>query len=141
MCVIQRQSRIRSNWQSKLERMQEKRRKADERITREKEEKAKERSELAQEKARDREERISALNAAKQQEKEELQKKIQQKQEDTARRHEENMEQIRQKAIELSVPRSQEDSTVPAVVRVCTLCKVSVSLKKFKKYIYGLIGN
>ncbi|ODN01333.1 S phase cyclin A-associated protein in the endoplasmic reticulum, partial [Orchesella cincta] len=124
--VIERQSRIRNNWQTKLERMQEKRRKAEERITREKEEKAKERSELAQEKARDREQRISALNSAKQAEKEELQKKIQQKQEDTARRHEENMEQIRQKAIELSVPRNQEDSAVPAIVRVCTLCKVSL---------------
>lgn len=75
---------------------------------------------------RDREERISALNAAKQAEKEELQRKIQQKQEDSARRHEENMEQIRQKAIELSVPRTQEENAVPATVRVCTLCKVSL---------------
>jgi len=75
---------------------------------------------------RDREERLSALNAAKQAEIEELQKKIQQKQEESARRHEENMEQIRQKAIELSIPRTQEDHT-PTSVRMCTLCKVTVS--------------
>lgn len=75
---------------------------------------------------RDREGRISALNAAKQAEKEELQKKIKQKQEETARRHEENMEQIRQKAIELSAPRVQEENAAPSSCRVCTLCNVLV---------------
>jgi hypothetical protein len=83
---------------------------------------------------RDREERLSALNAAKQAKKEELKKIIEQKQTDTARRHENIMEHIRQKAIELSVPRSSEDS-VPSSVRMCTLCKVVVS--SFI-YLYGL---
>ncbi len=108
--------------------LQEKRRKANERVTREKEERAKERTEMAQEKARDREERISALNAAKQAEKEELQKKIKQKQEETARRHEENMEQIRQKAAELSAPRpvQEENASHPSSYRVCTLCNVII---------------
>lgn len=50
--VISRQTVIMTGWQAKLDAMQEKRRKADERITREKEERAKERSEMAQEKAR-----------------------------------------------------------------------------------------
>jgi hypothetical protein len=76
--------------------------------------------------SRDREERISALNAAKQAEKEELQKKIKRKQEDSARRHEENIELRRQKAIELGAPRNQEENAVPSSLRVCTLCKVIV---------------
>jgi len=67
------------------------------------------------------------MNAAKQAEKEELQKKIQQKQVDSARRHEENIEQIRQKAIELGSFRELDDSTTNSV-RVCTLCKVMVIL-------------
>lgn len=50
--VISRQSRIRKDWQAKLTLLQEKRMKTNERITREKEERAKERSEMAQEKAR-----------------------------------------------------------------------------------------
>lgn len=75
---------------------------------------------------RDREERISALNAAKQAEKEELQKKIRTKQAETARRHEENMESIRQKAAELGAPRVQEENGPPSSYRVCTLCSVIV---------------
>jgi DNA repair exonuclease SbcCD ATPase subunit len=125
--VILRQSGIKKDWQSKLTALQEKRRNTEERIRRAKEERAKERTEMAQEKARDREERVSAMNAAKQAEKEELQKKIRQKQEDTARRHEENMEQIRQKAIELGTPRIQEENAAPSSCRVCTLCNVIVS--------------
>ena len=80
---------------------------------------------------RDREGRLSAINAAKNAKKEELKKIIQQKQQDTARRHEENMEHIRQKAFELSVPRTPEDSPLSSV-RMCTLCKVVVSSFNFK---------
>jgi len=91
---------------------------------------------------RGREERISAINAAKQAKKEELKKSIQQKQQDTARRHEENIEHIRQKAIELSVPRTSEDTAI----RMCTLCKVVVSWPPFffkallRTFLMGLLN-
>lgn len=118
--------------QARLNEMQEKRRIRDHKVEQLFLVKEKERQELANQKARDREQRISALNAQQQISIEELQKKIQLKQEESARRHEENMEQIRQKAFELSIRKcSSNNDDVPQPVpyetkKICSICNVLI---------------
>lgn len=90
----------------KLEKMNETRLEKEQRIGKMQEQKERQRQALAREKARDREERLLALQVQQQQTAEELQRKIQQKQLESARRHEENIEHIRQRALELTMPTS-----------------------------------
>ncbi|XP_017153098.1 S phase cyclin A-associated protein in the endoplasmic reticulum isoform X2 [Drosophila miranda] len=93
----------------KLEKMNETRLEKEQRIGKMQEQKERQRQALAREKARDREERLLALQVQQQQTTEELQRKIQQKQVESARRHEENIEHIRQRAQELTMPTRQPE--------------------------------
>ncbi|KMQ95631.1 s phase cyclin a-associated protein in the endoplasmic reticulum [Lasius niger] len=111
--------------QLRIQKMKQTRREREERVGKMQLEREKERQELAREKARDREERLSALHAAQLANQEELQKKIAQKQQESARRHVENIEHIRQRAVESSILRSEE---VPPILKSypaqkqCSLC-------------------
>jgi len=69
----------------------------------------------ARQRDRERLERLSTVRAAEKDMKEELQEKIQQKQEDAAKRHAEYLEDIRLKAFELSVQKCSSDEGVPLI--------------------------
>ncbi|KAK2582141.1 hypothetical protein KPH14_004504 [Odynerus spinipes] len=115
--------------QLRIQKMKQARREREERVGKMQLERVKERQELAREKARDREERLSALHAAQLANQEELQKKIAQKQQESARRHVENIEHIRQRAVESSILRSEE---VPPTLKSypiqkqCSLCSTHI---------------
>ncbi|KAG0695245.1 S phase cyclin A-associated protein in the endoplasmic reticulum [Chionoecetes opilio] len=100
--------------QARMAELCEKRRQKCERIDRQQAERREELLEQAREKARDREERLCALQ--------------QQKQEESARRHEENIELIRQRALESTIMKySRGCDDAPRLIRyetkkLCTLC-------------------
>ncbi|XP_011298374.1 S phase cyclin A-associated protein in the endoplasmic reticulum isoform X1 [Fopius arisanus] len=115
--------------QLRIQKMRQTRREREERVGKMQLEREKERQELAREKARDREERLSALHAAQLANQEELQKKIAQKQQESARRHVENIEHIRQRAVESSILRNEE---IPPTLKSypapkqCALCGIQI---------------
>lgn len=83
-------------------------------------------------KDRERLERLSTVRAAESSMKEELQEKIQQKQEEAAKRHAEYLEHIQQKAWELSLQKCSSDQGVPiikpySVKKKCEVCNVLIT--------------
>ncbi|CAK8676515.1 unnamed protein product [Clavelina lepadiformis] len=108
--VKERRRALEKERQDRIEELKVKRKEQDARIEQQKIEKEKEREKLAKERARDRELRLSALNAAQQEAVTELQKKIQMKHDESERRHQEQLEQRKEKALELSLGRFSSSS-------------------------------
>merc|ERR1719319_366919 len=82
-------------------------------------------------KDKERLERLSTVRAAEKDMMEELQEKIQLKQEEAAKRHAEYLEQIQQRAWELSLQKCSSDQGVPVikpytVKKKCRVCSVPV---------------
>nr|CAB3265885.1 S phase cyclin A-associated protein in the endoplasmic reticulum [Phallusia mammillata] len=111
--------------QERIEELKVKRKEQDARIEQQKIEKEKEREKIAKERARDRELRLSARNAAQQEAVTELQKKIQLKHDESERRHQEQLEHRKEKAVELSLGRF---STNPAPGVAMTPCPGAASI-------------
>merc|ERR1719228_1824326 len=83
-------------------------------------------------KDKERLERLSTVRAAEKDMKEELQEKIQIKQEEAAKRHAEYLEQIQQRAWELSLQKCSSDQGVPVikpytVKKKCRVCSVLIA--------------
>ncbi|XP_038079057.1 S phase cyclin A-associated protein in the endoplasmic reticulum-like isoform X2 [Patiria miniata] len=97
-----------------------------------KEQRERARESAVKERAKEREQRLSALNAAQQAKEEEIQKKIQQKHDETTRRHNQQIEQKREKAIELSMLKHYRTTDVAPhhnpyeIKKMCTLCSVLI---------------
>lgn len=119
--------------------MDETRREREQRVGKIQEEKEKARQELAKEKQRDRDKRLQAMQQQQLQDTEELQRKIAQKQQEYQKRHEENIEHIRQRAFELAQQRypddvkSQNDDEDNLEIAERTRESVKLSKKKMKK--------
>ncbi|XP_064618910.1 S phase cyclin A-associated protein in the endoplasmic reticulum-like isoform X2 [Lineus longissimus] len=129
--VEERRKAIEAERIARLIEMQERRKQREVEIEQKQAEKEKERLETARMKEKDREERMAALNAQQQAHIEELKVKIQQKQDESTRRHNEKLGQIREKAFEMSVLRhsTEDHNDAPKLTpydkkKLCSLCNV-----------------
>ncbi|XP_021362165.1 S phase cyclin A-associated protein in the endoplasmic reticulum-like isoform X2 [Mizuhopecten yessoensis] len=131
--VEERRRALYAERQAKLKDMEERRKQRDARVEHQQQEKEKERLEALRIREKEREERLAALNAQQQAHIQELQKKIQQKQDESTQRHQEALQQIREKAFEMTVQRlSSEDHNEPPNIapydtkKLCTICNVLI---------------
>ncbi|CAO1304056.1 unnamed protein product [Diamesa serratosioi] len=93
----------------KLEKMDETRREREQRVSAIQEDKEKKRQEIAKEKQRDRDKRLQQMQLKEIQDHEDLQRKIFQKQQESVIRREENIEHIKQRALELASQRPTDE--------------------------------
>ncbi|XP_023932135.1 S phase cyclin A-associated protein in the endoplasmic reticulum-like isoform X1 [Lingula anatina] len=133
VAVEERRKALEAERLAKLQDMQERRKKKEIQIEQQQMEKEKEKKEVAKQREKDREERVAALHAQQQAHIDELRTKIQLKQDETARRHNVILDQIREKAFEMSViNHSTEDhNEAPRLVpydtmKVCQVCNVLI---------------
>ncbi|EDO39561.1 predicted protein [Nematostella vectensis] len=126
----ERRRQLEAERMARLEEMQQKKLEQEAKYKREKMEREKAREEAAKERAREREMRIAAKNEALRTAVEQLQLKIQQKQTDSTRRHEQQLEQVKEKAA-AGVSRHPTLEEVPNVTpydtkKICTICNVEI---------------
>ncbi|XP_033108784.1 S phase cyclin A-associated protein in the endoplasmic reticulum-like [Anneissia japonica] len=128
----ERRRQLEEERQARLEAMQKQRKIQEEKIYQIRDARDRAREAAAKEKARDRVQRLSALTAAQLAKEEEIQKKIQQKQDGSTRRHTEHLEQKREKAVELSMLRHYRTTDLAPQQKpydkkkVCTLCNMPI---------------
>ncbi|XP_048584169.1 S phase cyclin A-associated protein in the endoplasmic reticulum isoform X2 [Nematostella vectensis] len=126
----ERRRQLEAERMARLDEMQQKKLEQEAKYKREKMEREKAREEAAKERAREREMRIAAKNEALRTAVEQLQLKIQQKQTDSTRRHEQQLEQVKEKAA-AGVSRHPTLEEVPNVTpydtkKICTICNVEI---------------
>jgi hypothetical protein len=134
----------------KLKEMLEKRRIKQSKIEQTQIEKEKERLETARQKERTREMRLAIMEAQFQANKQQVKKRIMQKQEESSKRHELNLEEIRKKALEMSILRftnnddganndSNNATTVPyEKSKLCNACNVIINSEmQLKSHLRG----
>lgn len=131
--VEERRKALEAERKKRLNEMQEKRKQRDARVVLQQQEREKERLEVLRNKEREREERLAALNAQQQAQIKELQKKIRQKQDESTQRHQEILQQIREKAFEMSVLRhsTEDHNEAPQLTpydqkKLCKVCNVLI---------------
>jgi len=129
----ERKRQLEADHQAKMQQIMDKIREKEVKIGQQMIEKEKERANLANLKQQTREKKISAVNAAQQHSVQQLQLKIQQKQEASEKRKQENMDLIRHKAFELSVRKcaDSDDHMTPRsvpyeTVKMCSVCRVLI---------------
>ncbi|KAJ8318369.1 hypothetical protein KUTeg_003460 [Tegillarca granosa] len=131
--VEERRKALEAERKARLKEMEEKRKLRNARFEQQQIEKEKERAETLRIREKERDERLAALNAQQQAHIQELQKKIQQKQDESTQRHQEVLQQIREKAFEMSVLRhsTEDHNEAPNITpydqkKLCTICNVLI---------------
>ncbi|XP_074649946.1 S phase cyclin A-associated protein in the endoplasmic reticulum-like isoform X2 [Tubulanus polymorphus] len=129
--AAERRRNIEAERMNRIQEIQEKRKQREQVVEQRQQEKEKERLESAKAKEKDREQRIAALNAQQQAHIEELKHKIKHKQEESTRRHQEKLDEIREKAFEMSLLRhsTEDHNEAPKLTpydkkKLCHVCNV-----------------